>query len=137
VKNFVNELQSTNFIFESYVYHAFDLSNDLFLKAPLVDGWLSAWNTVGFVLFILGPVGIVCRWKNFLMTMLSIEVMYLGILTSFVLFGVLQRDITAGIYALLLLIFAASESAIGLGLVVYTYRYLHTIGGTQFFILNG
>lgn len=44
--------------------------------------------------------------------------MYLGPITGFILQGNAAQDVVAAIYALLILIFAACESAVGLGLLV-------------------
>lgn len=59
--------------------------------------------------------------------MMSVEIMYLGAVTSFVLYGLAFHDAKAAIYALLLLIFAACESAVGLGLLIVIHRFGRTI----------
>jgi NADH:ubiquinone oxidoreductase subunit K len=69
--------------------------------------------------------------------MMSIECMYLGAVTSFVFYGIAFHDTTAAIYGLLVLIFAACESAIGLGLLVCAYRFGRTIGFTALTALKG
>jgi NADH:ubiquinone oxidoreductase subunit K len=66
--------------------------------------------------------GIVYNYKNLLVTMMCIEIMYLGAVTSFVYYGVAYGDSASTIYGLLILIFAACESAVGLGLLVAVYR---------------
>jgi NADH:ubiquinone oxidoreductase subunit K len=63
----------------------------------------------------------VFNYKNFLVTMMCAEIMYLGAVTGFVLYGLAYHDVVAMIYALLALIFAACESAVGLGLLVSVY----------------
>lgn len=60
---------------------------------------------------------------SFLTTMMSVEVMYVGAVSSFVLYGVALKDVNALTYGLLVLIFAACESAVGLGLLLILYRY--------------
>jgi NADH:ubiquinone oxidoreductase subunit K len=77
------------------------------------------------------------NYKNFLVTMMSIECMYLGAVTSFVFYGITFQDTTATIYGLLTLIFAACESAIGLGLLVSVYRFGRTIGFPALTSLGG
>jgi len=69
----------------------------------------------------------VYNYRNFLITMLSVEVMYLGNVTSFVIYGVTYQDKNALIYALLVLIFAACESAVGLGVLIVLYRFGNSV----------
>jgi len=54
--------------------------------------------------------------------------MYLGAVTGFIGYGIGFQDATAAIYGLLILIFAACESAVGLGLLVAIYRFGFSIG---------
>jgi len=63
------------------------------------------------------------NYKSFFVTMLSVEVMYLGVVSSFVLYGTAFHDANASVYGLLILIFAACESAVGLGLLIVLYRF--------------
>jgi NADH:ubiquinone oxidoreductase subunit K len=88
-------------------------------------------------LFFIGLVGMVFNYKNFLVTMMSVECMYLGAVTGFVFYGLAFHDTTATIYGLLVLIFAACESAIGLGLLVSIYRFGRTIGFSSITALGG
>lgn len=92
---------------------------------------------VGCLLFFIGIAGMVFNYKNFLVTMLCIEIMYLGIVTCFVFQGLAHADATAAIYGLLVLIFAACESAVGLGLLVTLYRFGRTVGFDALTSLGG
>jgi len=55
--------------------------------------------------------------------MLSIELMYLGIVCGFAIASICLFDVYGQIYALIVLILAASESAVGLGLLIILFRY--------------
>jgi len=79
----------------------------------------------------------VFNYKNFLVTMMAVECMYLGVVTGFVFYGITFHDTTAAVYALLVLIFAACESAIGLGLLISVYRFGRTIGFSALTALGG
>jgi NADH-quinone oxidoreductase subunit K len=96
-----------------------------------------AWLTVSFCLFFIGLAGMAFNYKNFLVTMMCVEIMYLGAVTSFVFYGLAFHDITAAIYGLLILIFAACESAVGLGLLISVYRFGRTIGFSALISLGG
>ena len=99
--------------------------------------YLPGWLTVSFSLFFIGMTGMVYNYKNFLITMMCVEIMYLGAITGFIMYGLAFHDVLAAIYALLILIFAACESAIGLGLLVAVYRYGRSIGFNSFVDLGG
>jgi len=55
--------------------------------------------------------------------MFCIELMYLGITICFIILSISTADPKGQIYALLLLILAAAESAIGLGILIVLYRF--------------
>lgn len=69
--------------------------------------------------------------------MMSIELMYLGAVSSFVLHGTVCHDPRGSIYGLLLLILAACESAIGLGILIVLYRFGRTIDFNAYQQLGG
>jgi len=77
------------------------------------------------------------NYKNFLVTMLCIELMYLGAATSFISHGVVCQDSRGSIYGLALLILAACESAVGLGILIVLHRFEHTIEFNAFENLGG
>lgn len=88
-------------------------------------------------LYLVGLLGIVFNYKNFLVTMMSIELMYLGAVSSFVLYGTTSHDPRGAIYGLLLLILAACESAIGLGILIVLYRFGRAIDFNSYQQLGG
>jgi len=55
--------------------------------------------------------------------MMCVELMYLSIIVSFVIHSSSTFDPKGQIYALILLIIAASESAVGLGMLIVLYRF--------------
>lgn len=59
--------------------------------------------------------------------MFCIELMYLGITICFILVSIASADPKGQIYAILLLILAAAESAIGLGVLIVLYRFGNSI----------
>ena len=76
-----------------------------------------------YLLFIIGLSGIIFNYKNYLVTMFCIELMYLGITICFIIVSVSTADPKGQIYAILLLVLAAAESAIGLGVLIVLYRF--------------
>jgi NADH:ubiquinone oxidoreductase subunit K len=90
-----------------------------------------------FLLFFIGLTGIIFNYRNYLVTMLCIEIMYLGITVCFLIVGVSTADPKGQIYALILLIIAAAESAVGLGLLVVLYRFGRSIDFQDYQELKG
>jgi NADH:ubiquinone oxidoreductase subunit K len=88
-------------------------------------------------LLLFGLLGIAFSYTNYLVTMMAIELMYLGAVSSFVIYSTYSIDPRGLIYGLTLLILAACESAIGLGLVVVLYRFGQSIELSDYQELGG
>jgi NADH:ubiquinone oxidoreductase subunit K len=86
------------------------------------EDWATIWLGLATGLYYLGLIGAIANRTNLLHTVMAFELMYLGAITSFVVQGSLTYEVQGGIYGLILLIFAACESAVGLGVLVATYR---------------
>jgi NADH-quinone oxidoreductase subunit K len=84
-----------------------------------------------FLLFLAGLLGMVYNYKNYLVTMMSVELMYLGAISSFVFYS------NGAVYGLLILILAACESSIGLGLLIVLYRFGRSIDFSSYEALGG
>ena len=93
--------------------------------------------TLTYIIYLIGLIGIIFNFKNFLITMLSIELMYLGITVSFILVSISTADPKGQIYAMVLLILAAAESAIGLGLLIVLFRFGKSINFESYQELKG
>lgn len=74
------------------------------------------------VLFLVGLWGIVVVRNNLLSLLLAIELMLFGVSFSFIFFSLFFDDLLGQIFALFILTIAASESAVGLALLVFYYR---------------
>lgn len=88
--------------------------------------FLMPFLALSFMIYLIGFVGIVLGFKNFFLTMLATEMMYSGVIFAFFLVGTAgySEFSTCG---LLLLVIAASESAIGLSILIVLYRFGHSI----------
>lgn len=88
-------------------------------------------------MFLIGILGIFLIKKNIIVILMSIELMLLSININFVSFSLYIDDLIGQVYALFVLTVAASESAIGLAILVVYYRikgiisvnYINTIKG--------
>jgi len=88
---------------------------------------LDSYADFSSLLYSAGLLGISGTFNNLLFTMICIELMYLGLVSSFILQSAIHQTTVGVIYGLLLLILAACESAVGLGILIVLYRFGETI----------
>lgn len=93
--------------------------------------------TFSLFLYLIGLFGMIFNYKNFIVTMMSVELMYLGVISSFVYYGVTCHDGRGNVYGLFLLVLAACESAVGLGIIVVLYRFGRSIDFASYQELGG
>ena len=82
---------------------------------------LSGYLAVSGVLFLLGLVGVIVR-RNPLLLLLAVELMLNGANVALIGFSRYWNNSDGQIFALVVMIVAASEVVIGLGLVVAVFR---------------
>lgn len=75
-----------------------------------------------FILFLLGIWGVFLTRKHMILLLLSLELLLLSINLSFASFSVYLDDVLGQLLALFLLMIAASESALGLAILIVYYR---------------
>jgi NADH-quinone oxidoreductase subunit K len=83
---------------------------------------LEAYLVYTSLVFCIGIFGIVSNRTNLLIILMCIEIVLFAIDLNFVIFSVYLDDIVGQVFALFVLTVAASESAIGLAIVVVYYR---------------
>ncbi|MBR2494696.1 NADH-quinone oxidoreductase subunit NuoK [Helicobacter sp.] len=76
---------------------------------------------LSIVLFAIGLFGLLRR-KNILMLLLSSEIMLNALNVALVAVGAMFNDMGGQMFALFIIALAASEVAVGLGLVLLWYR---------------
>lgn len=86
----------------------------------------SALLVLGFLLFCLGLFGVLAR-RNFIVVLLSIELIFAGAGVNFVAFSGLWQNLTGQVFTIFLIAVAAGEAAVGLGLLLALYRLRHTV----------
>jgi NADH-quinone oxidoreductase subunit K len=82
---------------------------------------------LSYLVFLIGLFGLLFNYKNFLISMLSVELFYFGLINTLVITSLINGNMLGQIYALTLLIVAASESAIGLGILIVLFKYNRTV----------
>jgi len=91
---------------------------------------------IGAVLFGLGLVGFLTR-RNLIVMFLSTEVMFQGVLINLVAFGRVHGNFQGQGFGVFLLIIAAVEAGLGLGLIVLLFRRSQTLDAEAFRAMRG
>lgn len=91
---------------------------------------------VGSVLFALGVVGFLAR-RNLIVMFLSTEVMFQGVVINAVAFARLHHHLDGQAFALFLLVIAAVEAGLALGMVVLLYRRRGTLDAEAWSMMRG
>jgi NADH-quinone oxidoreductase subunit K len=93
---------------------------------------LSKFLIVGALLFIIGVTGVLVR-RNIIVILMSIELILNAANLNFIAFSRYLRsvgsmnDVTGQIFTVFIIVVAAAEAAIGLGILIALYRNRHTI----------
>jgi NADH-quinone oxidoreductase subunit K len=92
---------------------------------------------VAAVLFTLGILGIFLNRKNVIVILMCVELMLLAVNINLVAFSAFHGDLVGQIFAMIVLTVAAAEAAIGLAIVVVTFRTRGTIDVAEIDLLKG
>ena len=82
------------------------------------------------ILFLIGILGFVLNRKNIILMLISIEIMLLSVTFLILINSLLFEDILGQVFAIYIIVVAAAESAIGLGILVAFYRLRGSISLT-------
>ena len=74
------------------------------------------------LLFLIGCFGMFLTRKNIIIILISLEIILLSVIINFVYFSVFLDDFLGQIYGLFVLTAAASETALGLAILIAYYR---------------
>jgi len=88
-------------------------------------------------LFFFGVYGIVNNRESLITVLISIELMLLAVNLTLIGFSLYLDDVIGQVFALFVLTVAASESAIGLAILVVYYRLRGSINLNMVKVLKG
>lgn len=88
---------------------------------------------LSFSLFLIGSIGLFLLRMHALMTLIALELLILSINLNFVIGSIFLDDMLGLVYSLINLTSAASESAIGLALLIVFYKIK---GGISFDLIS-
>ena len=97
---------------------------------------LPQYLILGAILFALGLVGFLCR-RNLIVIFLSTEVMFQGIIVTAAAFAHYHANLDGQAYSLFLLVIAAVEAGLALGMVMLLFRRRGTLDSEAWSIMRG
>ena len=89
------------------------------------------------LLFLIGVIGIIINRKNIIILLMCIELILLAINFLLLTSSILLDNINGQLFAFYILVVAASESAIGLSILVAYYRVKGSIAIKYINLLKG
>ncbi|TLD80605.1 NADH-quinone oxidoreductase subunit NuoK [Helicobacter sp. MIT 11-5569] len=97
---------------------------------------LNHYLILSALMFIVGVFGMLRR-KNLLMLFFATEIVLSAVSVGFVAVGKHLGDLNGQMFAFFILAVAASEVAIGVGLLIAWYKKYHTLDLDQLKIMEG
>ncbi len=91
---------------------------------------------LGAVLFAIGMVGFLAR-RNLIVMFLSTEIMFQGVVLNVVAFSRMHGRLSGDVYGLFMLVIAAVEAGLALGLVVLLYRRKNSLDAESWSAMSG
>ncbi len=121
---FINQKQTNFFQDKNFIFEMIYNDNILLI--------------LSFCLFCLGLCGIILNVRNVIVTMLCLELMYVSTMFGWIVHSLTFFDTIEGwIISFFLILIAACESAVGLGLLILLSRFEETIDFFEFSRIRG
>lgn len=89
--------------------------------------------SVNIFLFFIGLLGIASNYNSIITCLIGIELMLLSSNLNFIFFSIYLNDLYGQIFSLFILTIAASESAIGLAILIVSYKIRNSLEVTDTF----
>lgn len=90
-----------------------------------------------FFIYFIGTFGLVLNKRDIIKILICVELIFLSINLNFILFSVYFDDFLGQIISLFILTLAASESAIGLAIIILYYRLRGNININNVITIKG
>jgi NADH-quinone oxidoreductase subunit K len=102
----------------------------------MTDIALQHYLAVGAIMFAIGLIGFMCR-RNLIVIFLCTELMFQGVAINLVAFGKYWGNFAGQSFVLFVLVIAAAEASLALGLVVLLFRQKATLDADAWKELKG
>jgi NADH-quinone oxidoreductase subunit K len=91
---------------------------------------------VGAVMFTIGMIGFITR-RNLILMFLCTELMFQGVVINLVAFGAYHGNFAGQAFTIFVLVIAAAEASLALGLIVLLFRHKATLDADAWRELKG
>ena len=96
----------------------------------MTDIALQHYLAVGGIMFAIGLIGFMCR-RNLIVMFLCTELMFQGVAINLIAFGAYHGDRGGQAFVIFVLVIAAAEASLALGLVVLLFRQRRTLDASS------
>ncbi len=83
--------------------------------------------SINSLLFFIGFIGVITNYKSILITLMGLELMLLSSSLNFIFFSIYLNDMYGQIFSIFILTLAACEAAIGLAVLIVSFKNLGLI----------
>ena len=97
---------------------------------------LQHYLAVGAVMFAIGMIGFMTR-RNLIVMFLCTELMFQGVAINLIAFGWFNNNLAGQSFVIFVLVIAAAEASLALGLVVLLFRQKSTLDADAWRELKG
>jgi len=97
---------------------------------------LQHYLAVGAIMFCIGATGFLCR-RNLIVMFLCTELMFQGVAINLIAFGRFHGNFAGQAFVIFVLVIAAAEASLALGLVVLLFRQRNTLDSEAWRDLKG
>jgi NADH-quinone oxidoreductase subunit K len=97
---------------------------------------LQHFLAVGAILFVIGLIGFITR-RNLIVIFLCTELMFQGVAINLIAFSQYVGNLAGQAFVIFVLVIAASEASLALGLVVLLFRTKNTLDADAWRELKG
>jgi NADH-quinone oxidoreductase subunit K len=97
---------------------------------------LQHYLAVGAIMFVIGLIGFMSR-RNLIVIFLCTELMFQGVAINLIAFGAFHHDLIGQAFVIFVLVIAAAEASLALGLVVLLFRTRQTLDADAWRDLKG
>ena len=97
---------------------------------------LQHYLAVGSLLFVIGLIGFMSR-RNLIVIFLCTELMFQGVAINLIAFSAFHNNLAGQAFTIFVLVIAAAEASLALGLVVLLFRQKNTLDANAWRELKG
>jgi NADH-quinone oxidoreductase subunit K len=102
----------------------------------MTDLALECYLAVGAIMFVIGLIGFMTR-RNLIVIFLCTELMFQGVAINLIAFSRYVGNLAGQAFVIFVLVIAASEASLALGLVVLLFRQKNTLNADAWSELKG